>query len=220
MAIRCDDCHYLFSKKRSSCPFCGGRVYRDDNTDATLLAAGFAFAPQGRQQEQHSDPIQSLRQAYYREQQQPTPPDARPTPPPIFTPKPEADQDNLDFFAQFQAPEHSTPIPTVATTYQPTHQENSRRRQQNPYEAERQALERERRRLDRQARRAAFWDRVAGLHWGTIGRVVVIIAVVLAALAIWSMRYVILDSVLSFLIALMPILLIIGGIVWVIRKIL
>lgn len=208
MAIRCDDCHYLFPQKRSSCPFCGSRVSRDDRTDDALLTAGFTFAPQGRRQKQASTPTQDLRYAYEQEQ-------ARPTP------EPEASPDNKDFFAQFQAPEHATPIPTVAATYQsPLEREPARRRQRNPYEAELRALERERRRIDRQARRASFWNRITGLHWGIIGRVVVIIAVVLAVLAIWRMRYMILDSVLSFLVALMPLLLIIGGIVWVIRKIL
>ena len=28
MSIRCDDCRYLFSKKRSGCPFCGGPISR------------------------------------------------------------------------------------------------------------------------------------------------------------------------------------------------
>ena len=77
MAIRCDDCRYLFSKKRVSCPFCGGQTIRDDRPDADLLAAGYTMAPQGRQQTIPDDPFEAMLRAYQQEppRRQPTQPD-------------------------------------------------------------------------------------------------------------------------------------------------
>ena len=108
MAIRCDDCRYLFSKKRVSCPFCGGQTIRDDRPDADLLAAGYTMAPQGRQKAAPADPFEAMLRAYQEEQQQTQP---IPTPPPAAEPsEPEQPQGGVDFFSQFQS---RAPSPVV-----------------------------------------------------------------------------------------------------------
>lgn len=216
MSIRCDDCGYLFSKKRSSCPFCGGSIIQDDRPDADLLAAGFTMAPQGRQRKAPADPFAAMRQAYEQEQQQTQP---IPTAPSAQAPsEPERPQGGVDFFSQFQDSSAPEAVPTVESTHRSPSQPQPVP-QPDPYEAELRELERQQRRLDRQYRRAAFWNRLSSLRWGTLSRVVVVVLVVVAAIGLWTMRYTILNSILELIIALLPIALIIGGIWMLLRSI-
>lgn len=217
MAIRCDDCRYLFSKKRVSCPFCGGQTIRDDRPDADLLAAGYTMAPQGRQQTIPDDPFEAMLRAYQEEQTQPIP-----TPPAAEPSQPEQPQDGVDFFAHFQGGSPAADIPTVESTHRSQPQPESPRRQPpqpDPYEAELREIERQQRRLERQYRRAAFWDRLSSFRWGSVFRVVVFVLVVLAAIGLWNMRYTILNSVLDLVIGILPVVLLIWGIWLLIRSI-
>ena len=207
MAIRCDDCRYLFSKKRVSCPFCGGQTIRDDRPDADLLAAGYTMAPQGRQQTIPDDPFEAMLRAYQEEQTQPIP-----TPPAAEPSQPE----------QLQGGSPAADIPTVESTRRSQPQQEPPRRQPtqpDPYEAELREIERQQRRLERQYRRAAFWDRLSSFRWGSVFRVVVFVLVVLAAIGLWNMRYTILNSVLDLVIGILPVVLLIWGIWLLIRSI-
>ena len=217
MAIRCDDCRYLFSKKRVSCPFCGGQTIRDDRPDADLLAAGYTMAPQGRQQTIPDDPFEAMLRAYQEEQTQPIP-----TPPAAEPSQPEQPQDGVDFFSHFQGGSPAAGIPTVESTRRSQPQQEPPRRQPtqpDPYEAELREIERQQRRLERQYRRAAFWDRLSSFRWGSVFRVVVFVLVVLAAIGLWNMRYTILNSVLDLVIGILPVVLLIWGIWLLIRSI-
>lgn len=217
MSIRCDDCRYLFSKKRVSCPFCGGQTIRDDRPDADLLAAGYTMAPQGQQQTIPDDPFEAMLRAYQEEQTQPIP-----TPPAAEPSQPEQPQDGVDFFSHFQGGSPAADIPTVESTRRSQPQPESPRRQPpqpDPYEAELREIERQQRRLERQYRRAAFWDRLSSFRWGSVFRVVVFVLVVLAAIGLWNMRYTILNSVLDLVIGILPVLLLIWGIWLLIRSI-
>lgn len=217
MAIRCDDCRYLFSKKRVSCPFCGGQTIRDDRPDADLLAAGYTMAPQGRQQTIPDDPFEAMLRAYQEEQTQPIP-----TPPAAEPSQPEQPQDGVDFFSHFQGGSPAADIPTVESTRRSQPQQEPPRRQPtqpDPYEAELREIERQQRRLERQYRRAAFWDRLSSFRWGSVFRVVVFVLVVLVAIGLWNMRYTILNSVLDLVIGILPVVLLIWGIWLLIRSI-
>lgn len=217
MAIRCDDCRYLFSKKRVSCPFCGGQTIRDDRPDADLLAAGYTMAPQGRQQTIPDDPFEAMLRAYQEEQTQPIP-----TPPAAEPSQPEQPQDGVDFFSHFQGGSPAADIPTVESTRRSQPQQEPPRRQPtqpDPYEAELREIERQQRRLERQYRRAAFWDRLSSFRWGSVFRVVVFVLVILAAIGLWNMRYTILNSVLDLVIGILPVVLLIWGIWLLIRSI-
>lgn len=219
MAIRCDDCRYLFSKKRVSCPFCGGQTIRDDRPDADLLAAGYTMAPQGRQKAAPADPFEAMLRAYQEEQQQTQP---IPTPPAAEPSEPEQPQGGVDFFSQFQSGAPAADIPTVESTRRAQPQPEPARRQPtqpDPYETELREIERQQRRLERQYRRAAFWDRLSSLRWGTVFRVVVFVLVVLAAIGLWNMRYTILNSVLNLVIGILPVALLVWGIWLLIRSI-
>lgn len=217
MAIRCDDCRYLFSKKRVSCPFCGGQTIRDDRPDADLLAAGYTMAPQGRQQTIPDDPFEAMLRAYQEEQTQPIP-----TPPAAEPSQPEQPQDGVDFFSHFQGGSPAADIPTVESPRRSQPQPESPRRQPpqpDPYEAELREIERQQRRLERQYRRAAFWNRLSSFRWGSVFRVVVFVLVVLAAIGLWNMRYTILNSVLDLVIGILPVVLLVWGIWLLIRSI-
>ena len=220
MAIRCDDCRYLFPKKRVSCPFCGGQTIRDDRPDADLLAAGYTMAPQGRQKAAPADPFEAMLRAYQEEKQQTQP---IPTPPPAAEPtEPEPPQGGVNFFSQFQGGTPTADIPTVESTRRAPPQPESARRQPmqpDPYEAELREIERQQRRLERQYRRATFWDRLSSLRWGTVFRVVVFVLVVIAAIGLWNMRYTILNSILNLAIGILPVILLVWGIWMLIRSI-
>ena len=220
MSIRCDDCRYLFSKKRSGCPFCGGPTIQDDRPDADLLSAGYTVAPQGRQRTTPADPFEAMLRAYQEEQQtQPIP-----IPSPAAEPsEPEQPQGGVDFFAQFQGGTPSVDIPTVDSAHRsPPQQQPAQRQpthQPDPYAAELRELERQQRRLERQYRRTALWNRLSSLRWGTVFRVVVFLLVVVTAIGLWKMRYAILNSVLNLAIGILPVVLLVWGIWMLIRSI-
>ena len=221
MAIRCDDCRYLFSKKRVSCPFCGGQTIRDDRPDADLLAAGYTMAPQGRQKAAPADPFEAMLRAYQEEQQQTQPiPISSPAAEPS---EPKQPQGGADFFAQFQGGTPSVDIPTVDSAHRsPPQQQPAQRQpthQSDPYEAELRELERQQRRLERQYRRTALWNRLSSLRWGTVFRVVVFLLVVVTAIGLWTMRSAILNSVLNLAIGILPVVLLVWGIWMLIRSI-
>lgn len=221
MSIRCDDCRYLFSKKRSGCPFCGGPTIQDDRPDADLLSAGYTVAPQGRQRTAPADPFAAMLRAYQEEQQQTQP---SPIPSPAAEPsEPKQPQGGVDFFAQFQGGTPSVDIPTVDSAHRsPPQQQPAQRQpthQSDPYEAELRELERQQRRLERQYRRTALWNRLSSLRWGTVFRVVVFLLVVVTAIGLWKMRYAILNSVLNLAIGILPVVLLVWGIWMLIRSI-
>lgn len=221
MSIRCDDCRYLFSKKRSGCPFCGGPTIQDDRPDADLLSAGYTVAPQGRQRTAPADPFEAMLRAYQEEQQQTQP---IPIPSPAAEPsEPKQPQGGVDFFAQFRGGTPSVDIPTVDSAHRsPPQQQPAQRQpthQPDPYEAELRELERQQRRLERQYRRTALWNRLSSLRWGTVFRVVVFLLVVVTAIGLWKMRYAILNSVLNLAIGILPVVLLVWGIWMLIRSI-
>lgn len=221
MSIRCDDCRYLFSKKRSGCPFCGGPTIQDDRPDADLLSAGYTVAPQGRQRTAPADPFEAMLRAYQEEQQQTQP---IPIPSPAAEPsEPKQPQGGVDFFAQFQGGTPSVDIPTVDSAHRsPPQQQPAQRQpthQPDPYEAELRELERQQRQLERQYRRTALWNRLSSLRWGTVFRVVVFLLVVVTAIGLWKMRYAILNSVLNLAIGILPVVLLVWGIWMLIRSI-
>ncbi len=221
MSIRCDDCRYLFSKKRSGCPFCGGPTIQDDRPDADLLSAGYTVAP--RPTENH--PCRPLRGHAPR---LPGGAAADPAHPPyrlLRQSRPNRNSPKVGWISspssraaplRWTSPRWTPPIvlsPAAACPQrQPTHQPD-------PYEAELRELERQQRRLERQYRRTALWNRLSSLRWGTVFRVVVFLLVVVTAIGLWKMRYAILNSVLNLAIGILPVVLLVWGIWMLIRSI-
>ena len=237
MAFRCDDCQYLYRKKRTSCPFCGGRVYNDSNSNESLLNAGFTWAPgqpqpstdrinhSQNEQSQIEDPFESLRQDFFNEQQTATHSEPRsvPTVPPTPASKATApsttESPNDDFFSGAGTP--SAPannIPTVNPLAGQAQSFSVPNNNPDPYERELQELERQRQREERRYRRREVLNFFANIRWRTVFRILLIIAIIFAGITIWNMRYVILNSILNFIVALLPIILIIWIIYYLIRS--
>lgn len=217
MAIRCDDCRYLFSKKRVSCPFCGGQT---SGMTARRRPAGppaTPWLPKADSKPSLTTPSRPCSAPTRRNRPSPSPRPLRQS-----RPQPEQPQDGVDFFSHFQGGSPAADIPTVESTRRSQPQQEPPRRQPtqpDPYEAELREIERQQRRLERQYRRAAFWDRLSSFRWGSVFRVVVFVLVVLAAIGLWNMRYTILNSVLDLVIGILPVVLLIWGIWLLIRSI-
>ena len=233
MAFICDDCQYIFSKKRSSCPFCGGRVYNNNSSESMLLNDGYSWAPgqepkeTTKNTETPTDHFEDLRQSFFEQQGSSVPTSSIPTvapqvsspkSPPRNQPKPPTNSPSeSDYFSQFGDPSSSDDtIPTVDPRVQQTQHLQTQR--PDAYEQELQELERLRRRAERQYRRRAALNSVLNIRWRAIFRIIFIVILVIAAISIWSIRYIIFSSIVNFLISLLPIVLIIWVLWYLIRS--
>lgn len=224
MAYLCDNCKYIFPNKRSSCPFCGGRVYNNTLLEKDLLNDGYlqapVKAPKGNQ-ENHvmpENPYDDLRHAFFNAQETESSKSKAPEMPPrTLESLPKDDKavpSGTDYFSQFSRTLNSeNDIPTVKVPTQ-THQSNPSP-QNDPYEQELQELERQRRRLNRQYRRRSALNFISNIRWRAVFRILFVILLIIIAATIWQMRYVIFNSIISFIVSLLPIVII----VWIMRYI-
>lgn len=226
MAYICDDCKYIFPNKRSSCPFCGGRVYNSTIFEENLLNGGYLQAPVKATKENHQNHVKSknhyddLRQAFFNSQvtdsfksknlevspktSESHPQNDKTTPP------------GTDYFSRFSGTSNSgNDIPTVEVP--PQTQQSETTLQNDSYEQELQELERQRRRLDRQYRRRAAFNFISNIRWRAIFRILFVILLIIIAVIIWQMRYVIFNSIISFIVSLLPIIIIVW-ILWYIFR--
>lgn len=233
MAFICDDCQYIFSKKRSSCPFCGGRVYNNNHTESTLLNEGYSWAPGQKPKEANKnvevphDHFEDLRQSFFEQQESETSQTSVPEVAPRVSPSkteaknPPRESTNTtpgsDFFSQFGGhSSHTDDIPTVVPQVSQTQAQSTQ--QPDPYEQELQELERQRQRAERQYRRRAAINSILNIRWRAIFRIIIIVVLIIAAISIWNMRYVIFSSIINFLISLLPIIFIVWGLWYLIRS--
>lgn len=226
MAYICDDCKYIFPNKRSSCPFCGGRVYNSTLLEKELLNDGYLQVTVNATKENHQNHIKSenpyddLRQAFFNAQVT----DSSKSKIPEISPKiseslPQDDKatpSGTDFFSRFSGTSNSkSNIPTVDVPPQTQQSETSS--QNDQYEQELQELERQRKRLDRQYRRRAALNFISNIRWGAVFRILLVILLTIIAVTIWQMRYVIFNSIISFIVSLLPIIIIVW-ILWYIFR--
>ena len=118
------------------------------------------------------------------------------------------EQNAPNFFAQFataQQPQQQVVVPTA-----PQQAATQVREQEEDCNRELRTLERQRRQLERSYRRSEFFHALASFNWHTFFRVLFVLAIIAAIIFVWNMRYVILNSVLDFLISLVPIILVIA----------
>lgn len=118
------------------------------------------------------------------------------------------EQNTTNFFAQFATPQPPQQQVVVPTAPQQTVAQV--KEQEENYNRELRALARERRRLERSYRRGEFFHALLHFNWRTLFRVLFVLAIVAAIIFVWNMRYVILNSILDFLISLVPIILVIA----------
>ncbi len=248
MAYVCYDCQMIFPSKRANCPFCGGRIYSDEKSDSVLQSEGFTLSDiktnlsnstNNASDDFHiddSDILSSLRRSYDKEHRRADRTNdnvlTTATPHSIAHPAsqgsthtiPETRRTSVDvtpptddFFSQFQA--STTPAANIPTVGAPS--ENSIPLippVDDGVESELQSIERQQRRIRNNYRRLAIMNFFSNINWRTVFRIIFIIAVVLGLLTIWKMRYIILDSVLNFFIALIPLIIIIWIIVSIFKS--
>ena len=248
MAYVCYDCQMIFPSKRANCPFCGGRIYSDEKSDSVLQSEGFTLSDiktktnnsnNNASDDFHiddSDILSSLRRSYDREHRRadrtndnasttatpsgighPVSQSSTHTMPESSRASVEATLPTDDFFSQFQATTApATSIPTVGVP-----SENSTHLVppvDDGIESELQSIERQQRRIRNNYRRLAIMNFFSNINWRIIFRIIIIVAVILGLLTIWKMRYIILNSVLNFFIALIPLIIIIWVIVWIFKS--
>lgn len=235
MAFICDDCKYIFSKKRSSCPFCGGRVYNNNSSESTLLNDGYSWAPGQKPKEANNNTeavnnhFEDLRQLFFEQQESEASSatsisDVSPqistkkSQPQSQTIKPTNTTSESDYFSQFDnASSRADDIPIVDPHVQRT--QTPPPRQPDPYEQELQELEWQRQQVERKYRRRAALDSISNIRWRTVFRIIFIVMLITGAISIWTMRYAIFSSIINLLVSLLPIVLVIWILWYLIRSI-
>lgn len=248
MAYVCYDCQMIFPSKRANCPFCGGRIYSDEKSDSVLQNEGFTLSDikakpisstNNASDDFHiddSDILSSLRRSYDKEHHRadrtndnasttatpnsiahPASQDSTQTTPETSKTSVESTPPIDDFFSQFQAT--TTPATNIPTVGVPS---ESRQIVTPPVNEglgrELQSIERQQRRIRRNYRRLAIINFISSINWRVIFRIIFAIVVMFGLWTLWKMRYVLLNSVLDFFIALIPLIIIIWIVVSIFRS--
>ncbi len=222
MAYFCPDCKIIFEKRAINCPRCGYGVATDSQADSFYLNQGFSVFkfPQSRKEGDSvkindEDILQKIRGRYSdfikEEPKQP----ASPVPPSSQEQPQQQPASGYDFFAAFNNNDVQTPEtiieeehdsePEAAPVSIPVPQFEEIPRTNNYYTPRRQ-------RIRTSARRPVR------IPWRMIG-ILAIFAIVIAIIAIiWSMRFVILESIISILTPLIPAAVVIGIIIYCISN--
>lgn len=207
MAFRCDNCKYIFSAKRTSCPFCGSRVYNDSSTNEELTILGFSFAPDPKSnpnsanQQDTNDPFKDLRIAF--ETEHGTTQNTYASIPAVIGNKPTQTtpliqkQKEPNFFSQFETPTSSTnDIPTVT----PNTLSAASALSSKSYEQELRDLERQQRRTERQYRLRSTLNFLSTIRWFTIFRILSIVLAIIIVIAAVIFIIANMEAIISFLI--------------------
>lgn len=227
MAYICDVCKYIFPNKRSSCPFCGGRVYDSTLLEKNLLNDEYLRAPIKATKENHQNDVKSenpyddLRQAFFNAQvtdsSKSKVPEVSPETSESLPQDDKAAPSGTDFFSQFSITSNSrSDIPTVEVP--PQTQQSETPPQNDPYEQELQELEQQRKRLDRQYRRKSALNFISNIRWRAVFRILFVILLIIIAVTVWQMRYVIFNSIISSIISLLPIIIIVWILWYILRS--
>lgn len=248
MAYVCYDCQMIFPSKRANCPFCGGRIYSDEKSDSVLQSEGFTLSDIKTKPNNSTnnglddfhiddfDILSSLRRSYDKEHRHadrtndnasttatvndishPVSHDSTHTMPEISRTSVEGTPPTEDFFSQFQS--STTPATNIPTVGVPSESSTPVLPPVNDgIDSELQSIERQQRRIRNNYRRLAIMNFFSNINWRTVFRIIIIVAVVLGLLTIWKMRYIILNSVLNFFIALIPLIIIIWIIVSIFKS--
>lgn len=241
MTYRCPVCKLLFANMPVQCPQCRGPVVIDVEDAQHFLSRGYnhhgTAVPAAQTQQQKKgqpaagspktvrqaaapeptirdeDLLESLRTSY-RQQHRTAPETGGPVPPapgqPSAAPAGQtqtagtaqavpAAQENSAAHARPAAHENRDPFAFTEEPRVERHTEPYRRRRNG-------------------AGWFAFRNAMAGIRWGTVFRVLLIGGVIALCVAAWVQRQQILDAVLDFVMSLMPCVLIVGAIIWLLRK--
>lgn len=243
MSYRCNSCLYIYKSKKNNCPYCGGRIYQNNTSDDELISEGFSYdvsinseTPDNQvlNTESQADYYAKLQEDYRKEHlattkaNDPAPsPSIAPSPGIVNTTVDEKTQNANDknsivqggYFSQFTAETAETTPPVIPTIERPAanSQQIAPSYHDAEYDAEMRRLEEQQRRIQRDYNRIAFSNFLHNIPWRAVFRVISIISVIVFLIFIWQMRYVILESIMNFLISLIPLALVIG-IFWYLIK--
>lgn len=242
MSYRCNQCLYIFAAKKSCCPYCGGRLYKNEADHISLTGEGFRPAPEeqtvpeGQNAFDNSvsnrpdDVLTALRESYRREYETPGGPARKRMPlsdsgteafressPDRNGKAPhsaDGGTDAPDFFSEIRST-HTPRVPVVEKPGVSPAPEASLNR----------GRDRERRQTDAQHRRLA-WERrlrrafnlLRSIPRRSILRGIQILAAVVLLVTLWHMRYAILDAVTDFLLSLLPPALAIGFFLYLAKR--
>ena len=121
---------------------------------------------------------------------------------------------STDYFSQFSSTSNSgIDIPTVEPS--PQIHPSDIPPQRASYE---QKLEQQRRRLDRQYRQRAALNFISNIRWSAVFRIMFVILLIIVAVTAWKMRYVIFNSIISFIVSILPIIIMIWLLWYIFRS--
>ena len=223
MAIYCNNCRYIYHNDTLNCPHCGARLNNDATSEQELFNQGFLIEPRNRRTSHGSnffnrpssfantafeindkDIFDSLRTDYTKQQQQ----QQQQQQTNHNSSNPEMQQQ--DYFSQFN---------NVHNTHDSIPEVNPDIQYQDTFDEETEALERQRRQINRRYRHTDFLNTLIQIPWGVIFRLLLIVLIACVIIGIWQMRFIIVSSILNFLISLLPIVFLIGAIAYILRSI-
>lgn len=208
MAVYCNYCELIYRRSYQNCPSCGGRLTQNDRPEEELLRMGYRYAEADRAErtDGQDDFYAQLNRQFERQKS------GRAAEKPAVE-KPAASEiapEQPDFFARYDTPgaaEYQDPAaeyedPPQITYEEPDIQEPPLR----PAARERQHV------------RRTHAYRMPSVDWYLVFRILPYVCGGLFLVFLWSQRYAIAAAVMDVLIAFMPCILIILGIVWLFRS--
>ena len=235
MAIRCDDCKYIFYKKFTICPHCGGPIDVDTADEEQLLSSGYRVAPgqkkpagSSAEAEDPNNVISQLQKDFLQAQKNkpaggtavvnPAPviisnPVNNPAPvppvsPPPASPAPKAPT-GTDFFATLGGNQENMNNVFVVERPNNNNTQTAGGNDIEEYNNTLRNIERQQRQANRRARWDDFMYSLRSIPMGTILRFLLVIGLIFLLIGLWNARFVIINSIFDFFMSLLPTVIII-----------
>lgn len=212
MARYCTYCELIYRRSYHNCPACGGPLTQSSRTEEELLQMGYRYAGGAEPEIQHEaapgkteaqDDFYLHLNDQFEQQQMESPPRKTVAPTDV--------QEQQDFFGQYTA-QHQT----EQQEFSPVHIDPPHITYEQPEmpKTPHASVRRE----PHQARQMRVRG-IPGVDWYLVLRILPYLCVVLFLVFLWSQRFAIAAALLELILAFVPAILIILGIVWLFRSI-
>ena len=235
MAFVCNECKIIHFRKLSNCPGCGGPISEEQISDESLLKRGFLYHKNHPSSSGNAttgninkapvfnidshDALERLRQDFINGSNR-SEPESETVQQPVKndTSSVSSTTSENDFFANVSAPEfqinannHTSSSVNVTPNFEkPVSQQNTPANR--PFSS---------------GQTPSFQQRIktyrpttpVRIPWRIILYAFLMVVVIVAVIAIWNARYAIINGILDFILSILPAVLVIGGIVYLIRRI-
>lgn len=212
MARYCTYCELIYRRSYHNCPACGGPLTQSSRTEEELLQMGYRYAGGAEPEIQHEaapgkteaqDDFYLHLNDQFEQQQMESPPRKTVAPTDV--------QEQQDFFGQYTA-QHQT----EQQEFSPVHIDPPHITYEQPEmpETPHASVRREPHRARQMRVRG-----MPGVDWYLVLRILPYLCVVLFLVFLWSQRFAIAAALLELILAFVPAILIILGIVWLFRSI-